>query len=64
MRAPYNLTFEFADTEKEARAEVIRINAHCTPYIRRNKPAHYTPWEARDKQGNVTESKFIVWYYV
>jgi len=63
MRGRYRLTFEFADTEREARAEVIRINAHCTRYIRTHKPAHYTPWEARDAQGRVTESKYIVWYY-
>lgn len=59
----YNLTFDFTDTEAQAKALCDRLNARATRYIRANKPAHYTPWEARDKQGNVVEAKYIVWHY-
>lgn len=60
----YRLTFDFTETEAQAKALCDRLNARATRYIKTKKPAHFTPWEARDRQGNVTEQKYIVWYYV
>lgn len=64
MSKKYRLTFEFVETEEEARVLTTRYNRDSTKYMRENKPSHYTPWEARDAEGNVTESKFIVWHWV
>ena len=59
----YRYTFDFTDTEAQAKALCARLNATATKYIRKNKPAHYTPWEARDAQGNITEHKYIIWHW-
>ena len=59
----YHYTFDFVDTAEQARAEVARLNARATRYIREHKPAHFTPWEARNNEGEVIEKKYIVWYY-
>lgn len=59
----YRYTFKFVDTLEQARAEVARLNTIATRYIRKNKPAHFTPWESRNNEGEVIEQKYIVWYY-
>lgn len=59
----YRYTFDFVDNEAQAKALCERLNKIATRYIRTNKPAHYTPWDARDAQGNITESKYIVWHW-
>lgn len=54
----YNLTFEFADTEEKARTFCNAINRNYTRYMRKNHPAHYTPWSSQDGK----EQKFVCWY--
>ena len=56
----YRQTFDFVNTEAEAINRVIAENTTGTRYKRKNHPAHYTPWNSRNK----TENKFIVWYYI
>ena len=55
----YQLTFEFKDTEEQAKEMVASLLKSATPYIRKNKSPHYTPWTSSDQK----EHKFIVWYY-
>lgn len=57
MRKIYRLTFEFCKNENQAQALCERLNKTSTYYIRKNKPAHYTPY-------NSNEYNFIVWYYI
>ena len=59
----YRLAFEFVKTERDAQMLVRVKNRMASDYIRKHKPARYSPWEAKDKDGNVTESKWIVWYW-
>ena len=56
----YRYTFEFQQTEEQAKAFCERINANLTKYMRKNKPAHFTPWRSQDEKENL----FICWYYV
>ena len=56
----YRYTFEFKKTEEEAREFCERINAGLTRYMRKNKPAHFTPWSSQDGKENI----FVCWYYV
>ena len=56
----YRYTFEFKKTEEEARTFCERINAGLTIYMRKNKPAHFTPWQSKDGKENL----FVCWYYV
>ena len=57
MAHRYRLTFDFHDTAEQAQAFCDRINENR--YLRKNHPAHFTPWTSRDG----SESKFIAWYY-
>ena len=59
MNTRYYLRFTFVDTASEAQHLVNVHNAYATPYIRKNRPAHYTPWESLDGK----EKKFVVYYY-
>ena len=56
----YRKTFEFFDTEEQARAFCDKQNALASIYVRRKYKAHYTPWSSQDG----TENKFIAWYYI
>lgn len=55
----YRMTFEFVDTEQEAKERCVYYDSHATSYMRRHHPATYTPWENEAR----TMRKFIVWYY-
>lgn len=55
----YYKTFTFCSSLEEARAICYSHNASSTEYMRRNHPAHFTPWISQD--GN--EKKYICWYY-
>lgn len=56
----YRYTFEFVETEEEARRFCERENTTGSAYKRKNKKAHFTPWTSKDG----TEKRFICWYYV
>lgn len=56
----YRCTFDFVETEVEAIKKCEIINKGLTYYMRKHKPAHYTPWRSADGK----EDKFVVWYYV
>ena len=56
MANRYRLTFTFANTEEQAK--IFCDNENKNAYIRKNHPAHYTPWSSQDE----TEHKFICWY--
>lgn len=56
----YRYTFDFVETEKEAIEKCARINKELTYYMRKHKPAHYTPWKSADGKENI----FVVLYYV
>ena len=58
----YRLTFEIFLTEKEARSRCDRENAAATAYIRKNKPAHYTP-QYKPGTNNTIIDYYIAWYY-
>jgi hypothetical protein len=55
----YYKTFEFFDTAEQAENFCIAWNKEQTPYIRKRRPAHFTPWASQDGK----ENKFIAWYY-
>ena len=55
----YYKTFTFCNSLEEARAFCDSYNANATEHMRRNHPAHFTPWISQD--GN--EKKYICWYY-
>lgn len=55
----YQKTFEFCDTEEQAKAMCQTIDARATRYMRKHHPAYYTPWTSQDG----SENKFAVWYY-
>ena len=57
MRKKYQYRFKFVDTEEEAKEFCEAQNRQATRYMRKNHPAHYTPWNSRD------EYKFVCWYY-
>jgi hypothetical protein len=56
----YRLTYQFCDTEAQAQELTKQLNKNGTYYVRKNKPAHFTPWESLDGK----EKAFIVWYYI
>ena len=58
MARRYRMTFDFVDTEEEAKAFCDTQNKNY--YLRKKHPAHYTPWVSQDGR----EHKFVVWYYV
>ena len=55
----YNLTFEFKETEEQAKNFCKNVNKRLSYYMRKNKPAIYTPWQSKDGKENL----FICWYY-
>lgn len=57
----YRLTFEFTETREQAQALCDKINAGYTYYMRKNNPAHFTPWKASDGD---SKYNFVVWYSV
>ena len=54
----YNLTYQFFDTEEQARAFCDRENANGTKWKRAKHKAHFTSWRSM----NGKENKFIAWY--
>lgn len=56
MASRYKKSFKFFDTEEDAIEFCATENKNY--YIRKNHPAHYTPWVSKDG----TENKFIAWY--
>ncbi len=58
MARRYRTTFQFFDTEEEAKAFCDKENLNR--YIRKKHPAHYTPWVSQDE----SEHKFVVWFMV
>lgn len=59
MRYKYRSTFDFFDTEEQAKAFCDRYNSEASAYVRKKYQAHYTPWQSQ----NGKEHKFIAWYY-
>ena len=55
----YNLTFEFKETEEQAKNFCKNVSKGLSYYMRKNKPAIYTPWQSKDGKENL----FICWYY-
>lgn len=58
MSNRYYLAYRVFDSEKSAKAFCDNENKNATPYIRKNKPAHYTSWNNPDEP-----NMFIAWYY-
>jgi len=52
----YKMTFEFLDTELQAKQFCDKQNQN--KYIKQKHPAHYTPWSS----SNGNENKFVAWY--
>lgn len=59
MNKRYMSWFEFVKTEQEAKNLVDLLNSRATPYMRKNHPAHYTPWT--DSKTKIAQ--FVVWSY-
>lgn len=57
----YRTTFDFVETEEQAKQLCERINKAYTYYMRKNHPAHFTPW--KDAEGKSTYN-YVVWYQV
>lgn len=57
----YRTTFNFVETEEEAKQLCERINKSYTYYMRKTHPAHFTPW--KDAEGKSTYN-YVVWYQV
>lgn len=55
----YRQTFQFAETEAEAKAFCDAENRAGSAYKRKKYPASYTPWTSSDGK----EQKFVCWYY-
>ena len=70
MNRKYHLNFQFFATEDDARRFCEYVNSRSSAYLRRKKPAHYTPWEASETFGGMglTEIKcdkhFVAWFYM
>ena len=56
MASRYKRTFEFVDTEEQAKK--ICNNKNKNRYVRKHHKAIYTLWESQDG----TERKFVVFY--
>ena len=56
MAKRYRMTFEFFDTEDQAK--IFCGNENLNNYIRKNHTAHYTPWSSQDGK----ENKYVAWY--
>lgn len=56
----YQYTFTFVDTEEEAKRVCAEINSRLTYYMRKHRPAHYTPWTSADGKNH----KFVCLYYM
>lgn len=56
----YHYTFEFVDSEEEARKLCAEINSRLTPYMRKYHPAHYTLWTSADGKNQ----RFVCLYYM
>lgn len=60
MSKRYEFTFQFCDTEEEAKELCEYISKHSNAYCRKCHPARYTPWVSKDGK----ENKFVVaWYW-
>ena len=61
----YQLRYQLIEgSETAAKAFCRRENLSATRYIRKNKPAHYAPYEIRDNYGTGKHwNGFICWYY-
>lgn len=57
----YKLTFEFTETEEQAKRIADNYNATATPYARKHHKGHYTPWESKDP--NCTKHFVVFTYY-
>lgn len=57
----YRVTFKFTETKEQAQEFCDKINAGYTYYMRKNHPAHFTPW--KDAEGK-SSYNFVVWYSV
>lgn len=55
----YSMTFQFFDTEEEARSFCERENRTGSSYKCQRYPAHVTPWTSVDGK----ERKYIAWYH-
>ena len=58
MASRYKRTFEFFDTEKQAK--IFCDNENKNSYIKKNHKATYTKWENEDRR----ERAFIAWYVI
>lgn len=58
MARHYRKTFIFCDTMEQAKTFCDTQNANVSAYIRRKRPAHFTPWNSQDGR----EKKYICWY--
>ena len=54
-----NLTFQFVDTEEQAKDLVNSIQANQNAYRKKHHKPSYTPWTSTDGK----EHKFVVWYH-
>ena len=59
MYRRYQKTFIFCDTAERAQTFCNEYNKNSSAYIRRKRPAHFTPWISQDG----SEEKYICWYY-
>lgn len=58
MKARYKRTFNFYDTEEQAKEFCDNMNNNSNYYVRKNHKAIYTPWSSQDGK----ENKFVAWY--
>lgn len=54
------LTFEFVDTEDEAKDMCKKIQKYQNSYRKQFYKPSYTPWTSSDGK----EHKYVVWYHV
>jgi len=58
MSNRYKRTFNFYDTEDQAREFCNSFNKEASYYIRKNHKASYAPWISQDGK----ENSFVAWY--
>ena len=58
MAIRHRTTFQFFDTEVQAKEFCDMQNRNNSYYVKKKHSAHYTPWSSQDG----TEHKFIAWY--
>lgn len=56
----YQTMLKFFETAEQAKRFCDSYNKSATAYIRKNHPAHFTPWQSSSPTDT---AHFVAWYY-